>query len=240
MKKFLVILLISLLSVQQSFAAIQFDNSYNQKISATQDSVDVTAVNLIRHTVIGAWALVTLGMITGKVKLSTGFKWLIALFFVGSTATFVTQNIASADSSDVSNNFGSYFERSRDTSRMSGLNNIALAINMYYLDHDKYPKPLASGCIPTEELKKYLKTIPTDPVAGRLTQGCNDKNALSTYAYALTKNEKGEQIMLLGADMEVRTAGNSFLAIFAYAETPNLIKSWKERKMQWQHYIIVQ
>lgn len=171
-------------------------------------------------------------MATGDMSISSGSKWLVGIFFVGSVAAFTVQNIEGTGASTLSSDSGSYLERSRDTSRMSGLNNIALAINMYYLDHDKYPKPLASGCIPTEELKKYLKTIPTDPVAGRLTQGCNDKNALSTYAYALTKNEKGEQIMLLGADMEVRTAGNSFLAIFAYAETPNLIKSWRERKIQ--------
>ena len=77
-----------------------------------------------------------------------------------------------------------YLKRSRDATRISGVKDISSAIGAYYTDHEKYPDADPSGCVPKVlDSSIYLpKGIPTDPMRGRLSDGCDGSQGM-TYAY---------------------------------------------------------
>ena len=79
--------------------------------------------------------------------------------------------------------------KSRDAQRISDLNQIQKAVNMYYVDNGRYPPlfggPGAPGCTaitsaPTGWLAPIMDTIPTDPL---WNQNINSPNLPHDYQY---------------------------------------------------------
>ena len=102
-----------------------------------------------------------------------------------------------------------YLQRSRDTSRISGLKDISSAIGAYYIDHEKYPDTDPSGCVPKVLESMYLpKGIPTDPQKGRLSDGCDGSQGM-TYAYRSFTGTGGVSSFAIATTLENRYGGNS-------------------------------
>jgi len=72
----------------------------------------------------------------------------------------------------------------RDTSRQTALSNISTALFQYQSEEWVYPKGACTSDL-TDELEKYLSSMPSDPQAKRITYGTKDGGCKSgSFAYA--------------------------------------------------------
>ena len=116
----------------------------------------------------------------------------------------------------------------RDYWRISGLKDIHATLGNYYSDKVEYPNTPASGCIPSKELNIYYLSheVPTDPIKGRLTSGCDWKDGM-TFSYRKGKTISWNPYFVIGVLLERENAGNSDEGnIDLIKDTTTLIK-WK-------------
>ncbi len=135
-----------------------------------------------------------------------------------------------------------YLMRTRDTNRIASLKNFYLAFSTYAVDNWKIPEELSSGCVPFDELKDwYLRSIPTDPIAGRLNDGCTDTNAESTFGYRVLENTEISQKFIISATLETENHGNSPYSIDELVKNPELLKEVESGKYnkKGKYYIVV-
>lgn len=108
-----------------------------------------------------------------------------------------------------------YFDRFRDTIRMSAIKDFQSILWGYYSDTETFPSTPASGCIPYDLLKSRWYMYGswfTDPIPGRLTEWC-DGTDWQTYAYRWWTRVDGTPYHVIGVEMQTAAAGNSSLPI---------------------------
>ena len=132
-----------------------------------------------------------------------------------------------------------YLSRSRDTSRAAWIKEISTALAAYYVDNGDYPVVPLSGCISAKDLAKYLPKVPTDPIKGRITSGCDGSDGMS-YTYRVFKDKQWKKFSAIAADMENPSQGNSSLGLdeIILSERPTLEYIDTLRKWAGSHYII--
>lgn len=130
----------------------------------------------------------------------------------------------------------SFASRSRDTNRQSSLRLISLGLMGYYVDNEKYPAEISSGCLTMTGLKGYFTTIPKEPLLNHKNDGCDDMNAEIPFAYRVFKNAKNEDEYIISATMENGEYGNSSHTIDEIVKNPELLKNLQ--KWNGKYYIV--
>lgn len=108
-----------------------------------------------------------------------------------------------------------YFEGSRDINRVASLRNINLALSMYYVDNNQYPKSdwYCFDDIADTLSWVYLSTLPKDPKTWHGISGCE-----SGFGYRSFAGKDGQVVWFaLSAVMEIQKNAN-------FNETQSLFK----------------
>lgn len=130
-----------------------------------------------------------------------------------------------------------YLQRSRDAARMSHINDISISLGAYYVDKERYPSEVSSGCIPQELIEYMPRWIPVDPSPGRLTDGCDGTDGM-TYAYRSPVIDM--PVFLIGADMETEFGWNSYQDIDELIQDISGVDEIQGMFVRWSgpHYIL--
>lgn len=96
----------------------------------------------------------------------------------------------------------------RDADRIVSLNLIAMALENYHSDHLAYPESSSGdwGCIDLSNdliVKKYLDTVPKDPIATNNKLGC-----LATFSYLAIEKNGFYNSYILAAGVERKQKAN--------------------------------
>lgn len=242
MKKFLAILLIFLISVPQTFAAISFEGAKleSTQLRGTEQSADMAVQTLFTRATLGASVVVVFGTMVGKVNPNQSFQLLTGLFLLKSVSSFALQNAVvqgknqTSDLMPVSN----YAAKSRDVSRISKLNTLALSLLMYQAEYGKLPNEAPNGCLPYQDIistTPYLRTNGdyVDPKSTHENDGCA---SAGEFAYRKLK-VNGEEVFMLSATMEDFDNGNSIFSIDQLVNDQKLLQNIG--KVSGKYYIYI-
>lgn len=128
-----------------------------------------------------------------------GFSFVEMIIVVAIIATLATLVVISIQSARISG---------RDSRRLSDINEIRSALNLYYSKYSQYPTAIIPGQIFSVNSITYLEKVPSNPQP--YTDGaCTDTNP-SDYAYTQTSSGLSYTLTFcLGYKQSDVTAGNN-------------------------------